>query len=97
MRIRIPFFSRKPMPAAKFVVDLENLGKHILKGVELAAPIVAKISPAIPTIGPILTELATLVTNLENSGATLSPSEIESIITTVVASAQIKAATTVKT
>lgn len=81
--------------ANAFITDLENIGKHILSGIKLVSPIVQKIPIVadIPVVGPILSEVATVVTNIETKGASsLTPAEIEQIITTLVAAASLKSA-----
>jgi hypothetical protein len=81
------------MPNA-FLNDLENIGKHILSGIEKVAPIVSKfpIVSGIPVVGPILLEVSTIITQLEESGTTITPAEIEQIITTIASAATLKAA-----
>lgn len=81
--------------ANAFLTDLENIGKHILSGIEKAAPVVAKIAQdlgSVPVVGPILSEIGTVILNLEKSQVTLTAAEIEEIITSVVAALQIKTA-----
>lgn len=83
--------------ANAFLTDLENIGKHILSGIEKAAPVVGKIltaaGPVVPVVGPILTEVGTIITNLEkSSGSALTAAEIEQIVQVIVTAAQIKTA-----
>jgi hypothetical protein len=78
-----------------FFSDLENIGKNILKGIEAAAPILSKLAPVsaiIPVIGPALSEVATVITQLEASGSTITASELETMIVTLVSASQIKTA-----
>ena len=81
-----------------FFTDLENIGKHIFAGIKAAAPIVQKLAPAlvaVPIVGPAISEVATVITNLENAGSTITTAEIEQLITTLVAASQIKTASAV--
>jgi hypothetical protein len=78
-----------------FLSDLENIGKHILTGIEKVAPIVAKVAPVVaevPVVGPILAEVAIIVTNLEQKGTTITSEELATIVETVSAATGLKSA-----
>lgn len=75
-----------------FASVLENIGKGILKGIEVAAPIVQKIAPEVPVIGPALQEVTSLVMALEKSNAAMTPEEVEGIVAALVTAAHIKTA-----
>jgi hypothetical protein len=81
--------------ANAFLTDIENIGKHILKGIEAAAPIIQKLSPVInfiPVVGPSIVDAGNIITQLEQGGAQVTPAEIEQIITTISTAAQLKSA-----
>lgn len=68
------------MSFTSFLKDIENIGKDIIKGVEIAAPIVGAFVPA---VGPILAEVAQIVSALEAKGQTLTSEQLTSIVNTV--------------
>jgi hypothetical protein len=84
--------------ANAFVAEIVNIGKHIVSGIEKAAPLVEKILTskpiaAIPIYGPILSELGTVFSNIEAAKTEpLTSSEVEAIVTATVTALQIKAA-----
>lgn len=81
-----------------FLADIENIGKHIGTGLLRAAPLVEKILiskpvAAVPTFGPILSELGTIFSNIEAAKtAPLTAAEVEEIVAATVAALQIKSA-----
>lgn len=68
------------MSFTSFLKDIENIGKDIIKGVEIAAPIVGAFVPA---VGPILAEVAQIVSALEAKGQTLTSEQLTSIVNTI--------------
>ena len=74
-----------------FISTLETIGKDILKGIEIATPIVGTFVPA---AGPILTELALIITQLENSGKTLTADQLTQLIQSVATVSAVKQSTT---
>ena len=79
----------------KFLTDIENIGKAVLKGIEAAAPIMVKLAPGvnmIPLVGPSLVDTATLVAKLEQKGQGLTADELEQVIIALVQANQIKQA-----
>ncbi len=85
---------------ASFLSDIETIGKHIAAGVEKVAPLVAKLTPTVslvPVVGPILSEVAVIITELEHSGATLTPAELETLVQTIAGAANLKVAAGVTT
>lgn len=66
-----------------FLSVLETIGKDVLKGVEAASPIIGTFVPA---AGPILTEIAAVITALENktsgttTGTTITADDLSKII-----------------
>jgi hypothetical protein len=74
-----------------FLSSLENIGKDILKGFEIATPIIGTFVPA---LGPVLTEVAQIITVLEARGQQVSTDQISSIINTLAAAQAIKQSAT---
>jgi hypothetical protein len=78
-----------------FITDIENIGKHILAGINKAAPIVAKIATAasgLPVIGPALAEVGQVIAALEGTANTITATEIEQLVIALVTASQIKTA-----
>ena len=81
------------MTFANFLTDFENIGKHIISGIEKAAPIVAKFAAPvsmIPLVGPPLAEAATIITALEQQGTSITPDDLAAIIQTIASASHIK-------
>ena len=74
-----------------FFDKLENIVKGVVNGIEKAAPFVAKFGGVVPGIGPVLQEAANVIIQLESKGATLTPDEVEQIITVISTAAHLKA------
>lgn len=77
-----------------FLKTLETIGQDILKGVEIAGPVVGAFVPA---AGPIFTEVATVITALEAGGqhATITAAQLSQIIQAVALVQSVKQAPTV--
>jgi hypothetical protein len=92
--------SKKENSMASFLSDIETIGKHIAAGVEKVAPLVAKLAPTVslvPVVGPILSEVGVVITELEHSGATLTSTELETLVQTIAGAAHLKVAAGVTT
>ena len=65
---------------ASFLKIIEDIGKDIVKGVEVVAPVLGAVDPP---LAPILQEIALVVAALEGSGAQISASQLSSIVQSV--------------
>lgn len=63
-----------------FLHVIATIGADILKGVEIAAPIVGAFVPA---VGPILTEVAQIISALEAKGQEVNQAQLAAIINAV--------------
>jgi hypothetical protein len=63
-----------------FLSEIETIGKDIVAGIEKAKPLVGEI----PAVGPIITEIADVVTAIENKGSiTITSAQISEIVQAV--------------
>lgn len=75
-----------------FISVLKTIGEDIEKGITAAAPIIGAF---VPGVGAILTEIATVIADLESKGQTVNASELSAIVqalSTTSAISQAKAA-----
>jgi hypothetical protein len=72
-----------------FISILKTIGNDIEAGIALAGPIIGGFVPA---AGPILTDIAAVIADLEGSGAILSPAESSSVLQTLASASTIKQA-----
>jgi hypothetical protein len=63
-----------------FLKIIENVGKDILKGVEVVAPVLGAVDPP---LAPIFLEIAQVIAVLEGSGVAISQEQLSSIIQAV--------------
>jgi hypothetical protein len=75
---------------ASFLKIIEDIGKDIVKGVEVVAPVLGVVDPP---LSPILQEVALVIAALEGSGATVSQSQLSSIVQAVATVSAAKTAT----
>jgi len=66
-----------------FLSTLETIGKDIEKGFEVAAPILKAAGGIVPVVGPVLTEIGDIVTNLENGGHEVDAATLQAIFQAV--------------
>lgn len=62
-----------------FLSVLSTIESDIKKGLEVAAPFLTAAA-AVPVIGPILTQVGIIITNLEQGGHTLDASTLSAIV-----------------
>jgi len=76
-----------------FLKHLENIGVDILKGIQIASPIIGSFNPA---IGAILTEVGTVIADLEQKGQTINPSDMSALVTAISTVHTVKQSTVTK-
>lgn len=74
-----------------FISVLETIGKDIVKGVEIAAPIVGTFVPA---VGPIFMELATIISQLENKGGAVTNEQLSQLVQAIATISAVKQSAT---
>lgn len=65
-----------------FLSVLKTIGTDIEKGLAIATPIVGEF---VPVAGPILAEIATVISALENAGKTLTAEQLSQVIQSITA------------
>lgn len=70
-----------------FLKALENVGTWILKGVEIAAPVIGAVDPP---LAPILMEVAQVVAILEAKGQTVDANSLQAIVQAVATHSAVK-------
>ena len=73
---------------------LETIGADILKGVEVAAPIIVDF---VPKAAPILEEILTVIADLEAKGITVTQPQMSGLVQAMATTSAIKQAAAPKT
>ena len=71
-----------------FITILENIGKDILAGIEVASKIPG--IAAVPMAGPIIIEAGTIISALESKGVVVSSNDFGKILQTLAAAQTVK-------
>lgn len=73
-----------------FLSVLKTIGDDIIKGIEIAVPIIGAVEPQ---LAPILAEVTQIVAALEKAGATINQAQLSAIIQAAATSSAVKTAT----